>query len=150
MYRAIVSRKVKQIWAGLNAHDTSLLFDGLADDFSHEFLGDHAMGGTRTSISQMSRWFERVFRFFPGIRFQLRSVAVRGMPWNTVVLAWIDVIVPVEDEVFKNTLAQRVELRWGKVHSVINIEDTQLLAMLLDRLAASGMAEANAEPITGG
>lgn len=60
-----------------------------------------------------------------------------------------DVTVPVKDEVFKNTLAQRVELKWGKVHSVINVEDTQLLAKLLDRLVEGGMAEASSPPITG-
>jgi hypothetical protein len=71
------------------------------------------------------------------------------MPWNTVVLTWIDVTVPVQNEVFENTLAQRVELKWGKVHSVINVEDTQLLTMLLDRLAVAGIAEATSAPIVG-
>lgn len=149
MYGAIVDRKVKRIWAALNERDTSPLLNGMADNFSHTFLGDHAMGGTRTSVTKMSLWFERVFRFFPDIRFEPRSVAVSGMPWNTVVLTWVDVTVPVENDVYKNTLAQRVELKWGKVHNVINIEDTQLLAMLLDRLAAAGMVEAASAPITG-
>jgi len=149
MYGAIVDRKVKRIWAALNERDTSPLLNGMADNFSHTFLGDHAMGGTRTSVTKMSLWLERVFRFFPDIRFEPRSVAVSGMPWNTVVLTWVDVTVPVENDVYKNTLAQRVELKWGKVHNVINIEDTQLLAMLLDRLAAAGMVEAASAPITG-
>jgi hypothetical protein len=149
MYRAIVDRKVRRIWAELNSRNTAPLLEGMADDFSHTFLGEHAMGGTRTSVAQMSLWFERVFRFFPDIRFEPLSVAVSGMPWNTVVLTWIDVTVPVENEVFKNTLAQRVELKWGRVQNVINVEDTQLLAMLLDRLAAAGMAEATYAPIVG-
>lgn len=149
MYATIVDRKVRRIWAALNARNTSPLLDGMADNFSHTFLGEHAMGGTRTSVAQMSQWFERVFRFFPDIQFEPRSVAVNGMPWNTVVLTWIDVTVPVESEVFKNTLAQRVELKWGKVQNVINVEDTQLLATLLDRLAAGGMAEATSAPIVG-
>lgn len=51
------------------------------------------------------------------------------MPWNTVVLTWTDVTMPVESEVFKSTLAQRVELKWGRLQSVINIEDAQLLAI---------------------
>lgn len=107
MYGAIVDRKVNRIWAAPNARDTSPQLDGMADNFSHTFLGDHAMGGT---------------------------------PWNTVVLTWIDVTVPFENEVSRNSLAQCVELKWGKVHDVINTEDTQLLAMLLEAASA---------PITG-
>jgi ketosteroid isomerase-like protein len=150
MYRRFVVSKAEKTWAGIDAHDPSLLFAGLADGFSHTFLGDHAMGGTRTSVAKMSVWFERVFRFFPDIHFKLRSVAVSGMPWDTVVLTWVDVTVPVDGEIFRNTIAQRVEIKWGKVHNVINLEDTQLLAKLLDRLASRGMTEAHEAPITGG
>ncbi len=38
-------------------------------------------------------------------------------------------------------------LRWGRIETVTTIEDTQRLAMALERLVAAGVAEATAPPI---
>jgi hypothetical protein len=149
MYQLIVRRKVAAIWSGINARDPHLVLDGLAASFSHTFLGDHALGGTRTSLPQMRAFFDRIYRLFPGLQFELRAVAVRGWPWNTTVLTWIDITVPLLGETYTNQVAQYVELKWGKVTKVTNVEDTQLLALLLDKLAASGIEEAHAAPIEG-
>lgn len=53
MYQFIVRRKIAAIWSGINGRDPSLILDGLGENFSHTFLGEHALGGTRTSLPQM-------------------------------------------------------------------------------------------------
>ena len=60
-----------------------------APRFEHAFLGEHALGGARHTLSATRRWYERLYRLLPDIRFDLRSIAVSGPPWNTtVVVDW--------------------------------------------------------------
>jgi ketosteroid isomerase-like protein len=40
-----------------------------------------------------------------------------------------------------------VRLRWGKVTSIDANEDSQIVAKMLDAVAATGVAEASADPI---
>jgi hypothetical protein len=39
-------------------------------------------------------------------------------------------------------------LKWGRITEIHTLEDTVVLQRALDRIAASGNAEAHAEPIT--
>ena len=48
-------------------------------------------GGTRQTRDALRRWFERLFVLFPGLRFEVKEVAVRGWPWDaTVMVQYID------------------------------------------------------------
>ena len=143
MYRSIVARKVRATFRGLSAGDASALTDQLASSFEYRFVGEHALGGIRTSIPEMNEWFARVFRLFPGLRFEVRDVAVSGLPWNTVVLTRADVIA----DGYRNEMFQRIGLSWGKVVSVVTLEDNQVLESHLQALAAQGCSEAIEPPI---
>ena len=150
MYRAIVARRVRSAWAHIDARDPEFVIDQLAPGFEHSFAGEHAMGGTRRSRESLAAWFERVFRLFPAIRFEVRDVLVRGMPWNTRAVALIHVHAgDVEGVPYENELAQTIDLRWGRIARIHTLEDTQKLAAALERLGAAGQAEAAAEPIVG-
>lgn len=143
MYRSIVGRKVRATFRGLSNGDSSSLTDQLATSFEYRFVGEHALGGVRTSVDDMDKWFARVFRLFPGLRFEVHDVTVRGMPWNTVVLTRADVIA----DGYRNEMFQRIGLSWGKVVSVITIEDNQVLDAHLHSLAEQGHIEAAQPPI---
>jgi ketosteroid isomerase-like protein len=150
MYRAIVARRVRKAWAHVDARDPAYVIDQLAPGFEHSFAGDHAMGGTRRSRESLTAWFERVFRLFPAIRFEVRDVLVRGMPWDTRAVVLVHVYAGDVDGVpYENELAQTIHLRWGKIVRIHTLEDTQKLAGALERLHAAGEPEAVAAPIVG-
>jgi hypothetical protein len=49
---------------------------------------------------------------------------------------------------YQNVVHQFLRMRWGKITEVRTLEDTAVLERTLDRLAAAGIEEAHAAPIT--
>jgi hypothetical protein len=49
---------------------------------------------------------------------------------------------------YQNVVHQFLTMRWGKITEVRTLEDTAVLARTLNRLAAAGVEEAHAPPIT--
>jgi ketosteroid isomerase-like protein len=149
MYRAIVAHRVRTAWDRLGEGDYEYVLDQFAPVFTHSFAGEHALGGERASRAAQRAWFERLFRLLPGIAFRVEDVLVRGWPWRTRAVALIHVRAAVADQPYENEVAQTIELRWGRITRIDNLEDTQKLAAALERLAQAGLDEARAEPITG-
>jgi ketosteroid isomerase-like protein len=149
MYRAIVAHRVRTAWDRLGEGDYEYVLDQFAPVFTHSFAGEHALGGERASRAAQRAWFERLFRLLPGIAFSVEDVLVRGWPWRTRAVALIRVRAAVADQPYENEVAQSIELRWGRITRIDNLEDTQRLAAALERLAQAGLDEARAEPITG-
>jgi ketosteroid isomerase-like protein len=147
MYRLIVARNVRRAWAAIERRQPDAVLSLLADGFVHMFAGEHALGGERSSRKTQAAWFARLFRLFPDIHFTTRDVLVAGCPWNTRVLAVIDVAIPSEPD-YSNVVIQRLRLRWGRITRIDNLEDTQRLAALLDRRGQQGNPEATAPPLT--
>jgi ketosteroid isomerase-like protein len=148
MYRAIVARRVRTTWEHLARGDYGYVLDQFGPRFTHSFAGDHALGGERSSPAAQRAWFERLFRLLPGIEFRIEDVLVRGWPWRTRAVALIRVHATVAGQPYQNEVAQTIDLRWGRITRIHNLEDTQKLAATLERLAASGLEDALAEPIT--
>ena len=142
MYRAIVARKIRRAWKRLDQGDYAYVLDQFAPGFEYHFVGDHALGGTRHSRPAMEAWFERLFGLFPGIRFELADVLVKGWPWNTTAVALIGVRAPVNGERYQNEVAQTIKIRWGRITSIRTLEDTQKLSGALSVLAETGSVEA--------
>jgi ketosteroid isomerase-like protein len=148
MYRAIVARRVRTAWEHLARGDYGYVLEQLAPAFTHSFAGDHALGGKRSSRDAQRAWFERLFRLLPGLELSVRDVLVRGWPWRTRAIALISVRAIVAGEPYENEVAQTIDLRWGRITAIHNLEDTQKLAGALERLAQAGVDEARAEPIS--
>jgi ketosteroid isomerase-like protein len=146
IYRAIVAGKVRAAWRHIDARDHEYVLDQLAPSFEYRFVGDHAMGGVRRTRAAMDAWFQRIFRLFPDIRFELQDVLVAGPPWRTRAVA----LVRVQTGGYENEVAQTIHIRWGRIVFINTLEDTQKLAARLAELAASGMDEASAPPIEDG
>jgi ketosteroid isomerase-like protein len=147
MYRAIVARRVRSAWEHLARGDSDYVLDQFAPVFTHSFAGEHALGGVRSSRDAQRAWFARLFRLLPGVHLRLEDVLVRGWPWRTRAVALISVRAHVAGKPYENEVAQTIDLRWGRITGIHNLEDTQKLAAALERLAASGVDEAGAEPI---
>lgn len=149
MYHRIVAGKVRGIYQQLNAGNYEPVLDSLAPTFRHRFYGDHALSGERTTVAAMRLWWERVFRFIPTGRFEPQQILVKGWPWSTAIATWVTITAQLPDgSGYSNVLSQLIRMRWGRITEIHTIEDTQTLVRALDRLAASGNAEAHAKPIT--
>jgi ketosteroid isomerase-like protein len=142
VYRRIVEAQVRKAWRRLAQRDYEYVLDQFAPRFEYSFAGDHALGGTRHSREAMAGWFERLFELFPGIRFEVADVLVKGWPWRTRAVALVDVRTDVAGEPYRNEVAQTIELRWGRITRIRTLEDTQKLAGALQRLGEAGVVEA--------
>jgi ketosteroid isomerase-like protein len=149
MYRLIVARRVRALFEALGSKDTDAVLKDVRDDVHHVFPGDNAMGGERHSRDAMKRWLERVFFLLPEIEFEVKKIAVRGWPWNTVVLVeWSDRGKGRDGVPYENEGAHAIRLSWGKADYIHAYLDTEKVTEVCDRLAAAGVEAAAAPPIT--
>jgi ketosteroid isomerase-like protein len=155
MYRHIVRKRVLHLFAEANRGNWRAIVDELDSPFSYRFAGETPLGGTRISKPAMIAWFERLYRLFPGSQFDPRDVVVEGPPWRTRVMTYVRITgtrpadgggQPIP---YDNEFMQLMTIRWGRIASVLTIEDTQKFVGILPALSAAGFADARAEPITG-
>jgi ketosteroid isomerase-like protein len=148
MYRAIVARRARGIFADFNRGEWRRVLAGVADDVHHVFPGDNALGGERHSRRAFERWFERLYRLIPEIEFEVRDVAVRGWPWDTVVaVEWRDRGRGADGTDYENEGSHWIRLRWGRAVAVHAYLDTEKVSRLLETMAVAGIEEAAAAPV---
>jgi ketosteroid isomerase-like protein len=147
VYHAFVRKKTAAMFAALSAGDWQSVTDRLAGDVRHVFPGDHPLGGERHTREAVHSWFERLGRLYPGHEFEVQSVLSRGWPWSTrVVVAWRAHLTPAAGPV--NEGVHWIHLRWGKATYFHAYLDTQLIVDSCRVMAAAGVPEAEAAPIT--
>jgi ketosteroid isomerase-like protein len=150
IYASIVRGIVARGFADLNAGRIDALTHKFADDVQHTFIGDHALSGKRTSRAATVRWYERLLRLFPDIRFELQQVSVNGPPWHTLVtVQWTETNTGTDGVRTGNSGLNLIEICWGRVRRVQIYTDTETLQVTLRRMAAAGTEEALAPPIIG-
>ncbi len=149
MYHAIVEKKVRELFAAVSRGDAEPVLRAFGRRFEHSFLGDTALGGSRTTLAATRLWYERLYRLLPDIQFEIRRIVISGGPWNTLVLAeWKETNSATDGVRTVNFGAHLLQLRWGRATQLLICPDTVGLKLTLDRLAAGGVAEAHATPIT--
>jgi ketosteroid isomerase-like protein len=149
MFHAVAQRKVEATFRSLSKGDYEPALLGIASQFEHRFAGDHALGGSRNTVEGLRAWFQRLYRLFPNLDFEVRSISASGPPWDiTVVAEWIDRASPAGGGRYENTGVHVVRIVWGKLASIHAYLDAQVLNNTLRATAASGVAEAVASPIT--
>lgn len=154
MYRSIVRRRVRSLFAEANKGNWQAIINSLGPNFVYRFVGDTPLGGTRTTKEAMQAWFERIYRLVPDAQLLPQTIVVEGAPWNTRVMTYVKFkgTLPAVSSApglpYENDVMQLMHLRWGQIASVITIEDTQRFVAILPALAAAGIADATAAPIT--
>ena len=133
MYHSIVRSRVRALFDAVNRGDADPVLRLFARRFEHSFVGDHALGGVRTTLPATRGWYERLYRLLPDIRFDLRGVHVSGTDGVRT----------------HNSGVHVLHLRWGHATKLIICPDTTGLKSTLERLAAAGNVEAEAPPIVG-
>jgi ketosteroid isomerase-like protein len=149
MYKTIARRKVTNTFAALSNGDWKAAIEDVADDVHHVFPGDNAIGGERHSKEAMGLWFERVYRLIPDLQFEVRRIAVKGWPWDMMVaVEWADHGHASDGVPYENEGAHWIRLRRGKAVYIHAYLDTEKVTAICRRLAADGVEEAAAAPIT--
>jgi ketosteroid isomerase-like protein len=149
MYKTIAKRRARGVFEALSRGEYEATMKDLAEDVQHVFPGDHALGGERHSREAMGRWFERLYRLFPEIEFEVKSVSVTGPPWDLrVAVEWSDRGRAADGVPYENEGAHWIRIRRGKGTYVHAYLDTQKVADACVRMAAAGIEEAAAAPIT--
>ena len=152
-WRAYVSRNCKKAhcwrFAHLDQGDYEYALSGIGTTIEHQFGGNHCLG-RRTSTRAMRLWFQRLFRLFPNLQFEIHSISVSGFPWNTTAVAeWTDRATSVDGSNYVNYGVHVIQMPWGKVVSIDAYLDTQVLTETLNRMVDRGIEEAKAPPIIG-
>jgi ketosteroid isomerase-like protein len=149
MYHAFVRRRIRNVFIGeLSRGDYAAVVRRTAPDVVHSFPGDGALGGTRHSRDALRSWFERLFRLFPALRFDVEEVSVAGWPWRTVVaVRWRDWGTAADGQPYENAGCEVFEIRWGNATRISQYLDTKAIHDGLQRMAAAGIREAAAPPI---
>lgn len=148
MYKTIVERKVRNTFAAINAGNYQAMIDGLAPEFEYTFLGEHPLGGRRTTVNTMDQWWQRVFRLVPGAEFVVHDVVVQGHPVDTRIAVRCTIkstLLPGEQ--YSNEVMQFMRLRLGKITSIETLEDTARLERFMATLDPSEYPDAIAEPL---
>lgn len=155
MYKTIVRAKVKALFEEANRGNWQAIVDNLSDRFQYRFVGDSPLGGTRTSKPAMRAWFGRIYKLFPDAKLTPQTIVVEGFPWSTQVMTYVKFSGSLPSvngslpELYENEVMQLMHLRWGRINSVLTIEDTQRFVDILPRLGQAGIKEASAAPING-
>ena len=149
MYHFLVERRLRSVFRRLGEGDYWPMIEALAGRFVYRFEGDSAIGGVRHSRQSMQLWWERMYRLFPGLSFEVQDVVVTGAPWHTRIYTTLEFNKPLPSGVaYRNVVMQRMVMRWGRITEVHTLEDTQRCARLLQWQARQGKAEALAAPIS--
>ncbi len=151
MYHAIVRAQLRRAFRHINAGDYAAILPQFAARHRHVMHGQHTLGGERHTMEATARWYARLQRLMPDLRFELGPIAVTGWPWRTwALVAWRDRFSLPDGSVTSNQGVHLFELRWGKVHALEVHCDTARLDGFFRRMAALGLAEADAAPIEDG
>jgi ketosteroid isomerase-like protein len=154
MYKTIVRWRVRSLFAEANRGNWQAIIDTLSPKFVYRFVGDTPLGGTRTTKPAMQAWFQRIYRLFPDAQLHPQTIVVEGLPRNTRVMTYVKfrgIMPPIGNAPgapYENEVMQLMQLKWGRITSVLTIEDTQRFVDILPALAAAGIADATAAPIT--
>ena len=148
-FRLGVERNVRATFLRVGQRDYKTLLEQTAPSVLHVFPGDHALGGTRHTRDALRCWFERLFLLFPELHFEVKEVAVRGLPWDaTVMVQWENRGRACDGQPYANQGSHVLRLRRGRVIYLHEYLDSQRVAAVLRRLARQGVSEAAAEPVT--
>jgi ketosteroid isomerase-like protein len=148
MYHAFVRHRVRQLFAAVSRGNAEPVLQAFASRFEHVFLGDTALGGSRSTLAATRAWYQRLYRLLPDIAFDVRRIMVSGAPWNTLVVAeWMETNSGTDGVRTSTPGIHVMHLSWGRATRLLICPDTVGLKATLTRLGAAGNVEAQAPPI---
>ena len=148
MYHFIVRQKLRRAFADINAGRYERIVPQFAAKHRHIMHGDHALGGERTTVAATARWYARLQRLLPDLRFDVQTIAIAGWPWHTVAMvSWNDQFTLPDGSPGNNQGVHVFTLVWGRVTALVVHCDTGRLIAYCVTMGGLGLAEATAAPI---
>jgi len=149
MYKTIARRRALAAFEALSRNDVETMLRDVAEDVHHVFPGENALGGERRGRAAFRRWIEREQRLLGEVTFEVQRIAVRGAPWDMwVVVAWTNRGRAADGEPYANRGTHWIRLRRGRGVEIHGYHDTECVTAACRRMAAAGIEEAAAAPIT--
>jgi ketosteroid isomerase-like protein len=149
VYHFIVKQKLRRAFANINAGRYEHILPQFAASHRHVMFGDHALGGERCTLASTTKWYARLQRLLPDLRFNIQAIAVTGWPWHTVAMvAWTDAFTLPDGSAGNNQGVHVFTLVWGRVTSLAVHCDTEKLAGYCAEIALMGVSEATAAAIS--
>jgi ketosteroid isomerase-like protein len=137
-----------QTLASLSEGEVEAVLEQFSPDVEFVFVGESPLGSHLHSRDAVRAWFGRLFRLLPEAHFQADEVLVDGWPWRLRIAARVRITSTVAGEPYENEFCQFLRFRWGKVRWDYILENTQRFERACRRLAAAGLEEAAAPPIS--
>lgn len=148
IYGYIVKMKIQETFDHVNNHRWEKAAAGVVSHIHHRVSGTHALGGERHDKKSLLQWFERLGTVQPKLQLKINQIWVKGWPWNTTVFVqWDGTATLLNGAPYSNRGLHVLNLRWGKVYSMEEFQDSQAAANALDIQANAGLKEAVADQI---
>jgi ketosteroid isomerase-like protein len=148
LYSYIVKKRIQETFDHVNNHRWDKAVEAVVPHIQHRVSGVHALGGERHSKEAVRQWFERLGTVLPSLRIHVNNIWVIGWPWDTTVFVqWDGRAALLNGEAYINRGLHVFTLRWGKVYSLEEFQDSQEAARGLSVQAAAGLEEAASEQI---
>lgn len=150
MYKVAARALLRGCVSRLNAGDASLLAKVAAPDIELVFPGDNSWAAmfrcvekgraahvTHRGIDECMAFAQRFVE--RGVQFEVEDILVNGPPWNTRIAVRVVVFIPGGDagDVYHNRATAFLEVRWGRLRRWEDYEDTERVAALDARDAAT-------------
>lgn len=143
MYYSIVRSKIRKAFESVNKKDYAALMPGLAAKVRHSFAGDHSLGGVRSDRQHLLLWFQRLGIVIPNLRLSINKIYVRGLPHDTTAIAIRTAAATLANgDSYCNRGVHIINIKWGKIVSLDVFEDSQAVAIALEKQVMCGVKEA--------
>jgi len=148
LYSYIVKKKIRQTFDHVNNHQWEEAMADVAPNIHHRVSGDHALAGERHDKASLLQWFERLGKVQPKLQIKVDNIWVNGWPGNTTVFVqWVGTSTLLNGDAYMNRGLHVFTLRWGKVYSLEEYQDSQAAANALLAQSKAEIKEAAAEKI---
>lgn len=140
MYKTLVRAVVRQGITRLNAGDPTFLLKTAHPDAEIAFPGYNSWStmhrpaekgrhrhATHRGIDECQAFADRFVN--EGVQFHVEDILVNGPPWNLrIALRVHDFVSGPDGDRYNNRAVAFLELKWGKLHSWEDYEDTERVA----------------------
>jgi hypothetical protein len=127
VYRRLISRQTKRVYARFNAGDAELALARFADTGRLVFHGRSRLAADLRTKPEIAEWLSGLMRL--DLRWTVHEVLVQGPPWDTRLVTRYTVSTIREGS--RRDLyvgVQYARLKWGRVYLDEILPDTEALA----------------------
>lgn len=127
MYRRLIARQTKRVYARFNAGNAELAIDRVTEKGRLVFHGRSRLAADLRTKSEIALWLRGLMQL--GFRWRVHEVFVQGPPWNTRLITRYTVSTIREGAHHDLYMGvQYARLKWGRIYLDEILPDTQALA----------------------